>query len=123
VAIEVSTELAVMQAVGNALAQLPDAESRLRVLQWAADRVRIAHEQVLLSPCSLDPAPSDQMIPMEASGEAIPNLAIHIRQGGDLVWTADGPIACSVDHDESVDVLMRALAAAFGRFAIDWRRA
>lgn len=35
---DVTAEFAVMRAVGNLLAQLPGAESRTRVLHWAADR-------------------------------------------------------------------------------------
>lgn len=35
---DVAAEFAVMQAVGNALAQLADAESQTRVLRWAVDR-------------------------------------------------------------------------------------
>ncbi len=112
---DISAELAVMQSVGNALAQLPDAESRLRVLRWAADRVRIAEQQALAQ------RPQDP----RGGDEAFPALAIHIRQDMDGealdVTPAERRRLCA--GDESLDTLIRTLAAELGQFNIDWRSA
>lgn len=124
---DVSTELAVMQAVGNALAQLPDNEARVRVLRWATDRVRRSqsHSSLVAVPSDTPaPAPrrsSDPMLSLDGVSDLFPNFGVHIRQDLDeddgLSFTGFG----KEETVEPLDALIRSLASDLGEFAIAWQ--
>jgi hypothetical protein len=124
-AVDVAMELAVMQSVGNALAQLPDAEARLRVLGWAADRVRVARERTEALDASrrLQPA-ADPVVSIDGLTDQFPSLAVHIRETADRDGLDLGPFDGSGPQmSESLAAQIRGLAADLGQFAIDWRHA
>jgi hypothetical protein len=121
--IDVSTELAVMQSVGNALAQLPDARSRARVLRWAATQVRSAEEGAAVGELATGPA-ADPIVSIEGLvADLFPDLGAGVRQ--DLDGLEFGTV-CGDDlaeGGESLDTLIRGLSEELGQFAIDWQRA
>ena len=81
-----SDELDVMRSVGRALAHLPDAASRTRVLNWASDRFGLA---------TLADADVDQARLFEP-----PRVADH----RDLALSVDGMEALFSDHTDTKEV-------------------
>jgi hypothetical protein len=131
---DVSTELAVMQAVGNALAQLPDNDSRVRVLRWATDRLQRSEAALRLAtparpaapawPPARGPQAADPIVSIEGLAELFPNLGVHIRQNrqDDTLTLIDG---ANQDQEEAepLEALIRTLAEDLGQFAIAWQHA
>jgi hypothetical protein len=120
---DVSTELAVMQSVGNALAQLPDAQSRARVLRWAANRVWMAAE-VATPSASARRAAADPGLSVDGLSDLFPEMAASPRRERDAHpdLQAAGGLDLN-DSLESLDTLIKGLAAELGQFAIDWQHA
>jgi hypothetical protein len=123
---DVSAELAVMQAVGNALAQLPDNDARIRVLRWATDRVRRSQPPLHLAPARATAAAAprqaaDPIVSIDGLADFFPNLGVHIRQTreDDTLTLADA----GEDAPEPLDTLIRTLAEDLGQFAIAWQHA
>ncbi len=136
---DVSTELAAMQAVGNALAQLPDNQSRVRVLRWATDHVRRSEARVhpgmrlhlvpAPEPEAARPAPQaseDPIVAIDGLADLFPSLGVHIRQNrerDDLSFNGWEDTDSEPASAEPLDALIRTLAEDLGQFAIAWQHA
>ena len=106
--IDVAAELTAMEAVGNALAQLRDQESRLRVIHWASERFQAmsrTHEPVAAG----SPGPA---LTLDAPDELLTGLSTHVR--------AEPP---HIIEDLPFDSLVQDFTADLMHFAIEWQRA
>jgi hypothetical protein len=121
---EVSNELEAMQHVTRALARLADNQSRVRVLQWAADHVRRAQEATPRATAKA--AAGDPAVSIDGLSELFPSLGRTRRQerdyGDDLSVELpdDGPQEASA---EPLDALIRGLAADLAQFATAYQHA
>ena len=109
-------EINVMRVVGRALAQLPDAQSRMRVLRWAGERFQHVEPVVVWSPA---PGPSphsrDQALSVDGMDE-------FFADAGDLVEVRKSATpARPVAIPERLESLVEGFVSDFQRVAIEWQ--
>src|SRR5438552_1765351 len=98
----VGAELAAMQAVGNALAMLPDHEARLRVIRWASERFQAAARAQGMA------VPPDPTLALDGIQDLLSKLSTHVKG--------------EIDNEEP-ESLVQGFDGNYKRFAIEWQRA
>ncbi len=111
----ITAELETMRLIARALDGLHDPETRLRVLQWANDRYRIAAPA---APLWAAPA-------MAAAGD--PTLAVETLQDlfepGVASAQPSAQTAPMAPPRASMESVIKDFAADFRRFALEWQGA
>ena len=121
-----SDELDVMRVVGRALAQLPDAESRMRVLDWASGRFGPATTGDVSQPAPSQLAPSQPAPsqPSQDSGdlalsvEGMEELFVDPRDPRDA---GDARKAARPAVPEQLESLVEGFVSDFQRVAVAWQ--
>jgi hypothetical protein len=111
---DAAEELAVMRIVGRALAQLPDSQSRMRVLRWATERFRpVATADVRTLPPV--PAPSRRSGDQALSVEGMEALFADVPEAREPV----APVRPAAP--EKLESLVEGFVSDFQRVALEWQ--
>jgi hypothetical protein len=108
-------EINVMRVVGRALAQLPDAQSRMRVLRWATERFQVVPTASVLS-STPDPLPhsADQAL-------SVDGMEGLFADAGDVVEVRKVAAPTRRAVPERLESLVEGFVSDFQRVAIQWQ--
>jgi hypothetical protein len=123
---DVAAEADAMGQVARALAALPDAQSRARVLRWAIDRYQV--DATLIAPAVQAPTAPALQAPTALTGfdptlevESLDDLFPASRRAEideeDLLIAAPAKPA----QESGIESMIRGFAADFRRFALEWQ--
>jgi len=116
---DVAAEVDAMRQVARALASLPDAQSRARVLRWAMDRYQIEATPIA-APAVHPPTPRtglDPTLEVQSLDDLFPAARRAETDEENLSIAAPARPA----QGSGIESMIRGFAADFGRFAVEWQ--
>lgn len=123
---DVAVEVEAMGQMARALAMLPDAASRARVLRWAIDRYQVDLTPTVVTPIAARPgqAPkastcADPMLEVESLDDLFALTPPTTINEDDLSLAEPATPA----QGSGVESMIRSFAADFRRFALEWQGA
>ena len=116
---DVAAEVDAMRQVARALASLPDAQSRARVLRWAMDRYQIEATPIA-APAVHPPTPRTSLDPtleVQSLDDLFPAARRAETDEENLSIAAPARPA----QGSGIESMIRGFAADFRRFAVEWQ--
>ena len=116
---EVAAEVDAMGQVARALAALPDAQSRARVLRWAMDRYQVEATPIA-APAVHPPTPRtglDPTLEVQSLDDLFPAARRAETDEENLSIAAPARPA----QGSGIESMIRGFAADFRRFAVEWQ--
>jgi phage terminase large subunit-like protein len=116
---EVAAEVDAMGQVARALAALPDAQSRARVLRWVMDRYRVDATPIAAPAVQAPPALTglDPTLEVESLDDLFPAARRTETDEEDLLIGEPARPA----QGSGIESMIRGFAADFRRFALEWQ--
>ena len=116
---EIAAEVDAMGQVARALAALPDAQSRARVLRWAMDRYQVEATPIA-APAVHPPTPRTSLDPtleVQSLDDLFPAARRAETDEENLSIAAPARPA----QGSGIESMIRGFAADFRRFAVEWQ--
>jgi hypothetical protein len=126
---DVALELEVIQAVGRALARLPDADAQRRVVRWLTDRFQPS-PAVVANDRSDGPGSGSALVDPALVVDELADLfelpgtgPMTMHRDADAMGAAPAPAAAKAQGEIGIDSLVRGFVSDFQRLALEWQDA